>query len=197
MADDDYAPDEPLRLKALTLHQPWASLVACGAKTVETRSWSTKYRGPLAIHAGARQVHIGNFLLLARIAKTTGLIDAETEQDFRALAVPFGAVVAVSTLVDVVPIIDPDECGWHHKHPRGVGPVAHAAIDGQVIIHRPDAPMHTTVLVEQAFGDYTPGRFAWILEKVVEIEPVPAHGKQQLWPWTLPELAHSAEFGGS
>lgn len=38
-------------MRALTLTQPWASLVAVGAKTIETRSWSTRYRGPLAIHA--------------------------------------------------------------------------------------------------------------------------------------------------
>lgn len=31
--------------------QPWASLVAIGAKRIETRSWPAKYRGPLAIHA--------------------------------------------------------------------------------------------------------------------------------------------------
>lgn len=40
-------------VKTLTLLQPWASLVACGAKKIETRSWATKYRGPLAIHAAA------------------------------------------------------------------------------------------------------------------------------------------------
>ena len=38
-------------MKALTLWQPWATLVAIGAKRIETRSWSTTYRGPLAIHA--------------------------------------------------------------------------------------------------------------------------------------------------
>jgi hypothetical protein len=42
-------------VKALTLHQPWASLVAAGVKMIETRSWSTRYRGPLAIHAGAKR----------------------------------------------------------------------------------------------------------------------------------------------
>lgn len=40
-------------MKAITLMQPWATLVAIGAKRLETRSWSTNYRGPLAIHAGA------------------------------------------------------------------------------------------------------------------------------------------------
>lgn len=38
-------------MKALTLTQPWATLVAIGAKRVETRSWRTDYRGPIAIHA--------------------------------------------------------------------------------------------------------------------------------------------------
>lgn len=38
-------------MKVLTLTQPWASLVAIGAKKIETRSWNTNYRGPLAIHA--------------------------------------------------------------------------------------------------------------------------------------------------
>ena len=26
-------------MKAITLHQPWASLIACGLKTIETRDW--------------------------------------------------------------------------------------------------------------------------------------------------------------
>lgn len=40
-------------MKALTLHQPWASLIMIGAKRFETRGWQTSYRGVLAIHAGA------------------------------------------------------------------------------------------------------------------------------------------------
>jgi hypothetical protein len=38
-------------LKALTLTQPWASLMALQAKRIETRSWYTGYRGELVIHA--------------------------------------------------------------------------------------------------------------------------------------------------
>jgi hypothetical protein len=41
-------------LPALTLHQPWATLIAIGAKRYETRSWPTAYRGPIAIHAAKR-----------------------------------------------------------------------------------------------------------------------------------------------
>jgi hypothetical protein len=37
--------------QALSLTQPWATLVAIGAKLFETRSWQTSYRGWLAIHA--------------------------------------------------------------------------------------------------------------------------------------------------
>jgi len=38
-------------VKVISLLEPWASLVAVGAKHIETRSWATKYRGPLGIHA--------------------------------------------------------------------------------------------------------------------------------------------------
>ena len=42
-------------MKALTLHQPWASLIACGAKRIETRSWpppKSLIGKRIAIHAG-------------------------------------------------------------------------------------------------------------------------------------------------
>lgn len=38
-------------MKAITLTQPWATLVAIRAKKIETRSWATAYTGPLAIHS--------------------------------------------------------------------------------------------------------------------------------------------------
>jgi activating signal cointegrator 1 len=41
-------------MKALTVNQPWASLIVDGRKPWETRSWFTPYRGPLAIHAGLK-----------------------------------------------------------------------------------------------------------------------------------------------
>lgn len=39
-------------MKVLTLKQPWATLVAEGIKKYEFRSWKTKYRGKILIHAG-------------------------------------------------------------------------------------------------------------------------------------------------
>jgi activating signal cointegrator 1 len=38
-------------MKALSLSQPWATLVVLGRKRYETRSWQTRYRGSLLIHA--------------------------------------------------------------------------------------------------------------------------------------------------
>lgn len=43
-----------MRIKAITLWEPWATLMVYGLKEIETRSWSTNYRGPLAIHAAKR-----------------------------------------------------------------------------------------------------------------------------------------------
>jgi hypothetical protein len=43
--------------------------------------------------------------------------------------------------------------------------------------------MHTTVTCDQPYGDYTPGRFAWLLADIEAIEPVEARGRQQLWEW--------------
>lgn len=45
-------------IKALSLWQPWASLIADGYKRFETRSWKTNYRGPLLICAAKRPVNL-------------------------------------------------------------------------------------------------------------------------------------------
>ena len=39
-------------MKVLTIKQPWATLIMQGNKRFEFRSWQTKYRGELLIHAG-------------------------------------------------------------------------------------------------------------------------------------------------
>lgn len=49
---------EKLRMKYLTVRQPWAWLLVNGHKDIENRSWPTKYRGPLLIHA-AQQKAVG------------------------------------------------------------------------------------------------------------------------------------------
>lgn len=39
-------------MKALTVRQPWAWAILSAGKDIENRTWSTRYRGPIAIHAG-------------------------------------------------------------------------------------------------------------------------------------------------
>ena len=39
-------------MKVLTVKQPWATLIVEGIKKYEFRSWKTKYRGEVLIHAG-------------------------------------------------------------------------------------------------------------------------------------------------
>ena len=78
-------------MKALSLLQPYASLIAVGAKKIETRSWSTKYRGPLAIHASrSNKNRLLRYLepFLTRL-KGIGLL-------------PLGAIVATCDLVDCI-----------------------------------------------------------------------------------------------
>ena len=43
-------------MKAISLKQPWASMIANGSKTIETRTWPTKYRGDLLIVASRRPI---------------------------------------------------------------------------------------------------------------------------------------------
>lgn len=49
-------------MKAITILQPWASLVMCELKHYETRSWSTRYEGELLIHAGKGVSRDGRWL---------------------------------------------------------------------------------------------------------------------------------------
>lgn len=144
--------------------QPWATLVACGAKRIETRSWSTPYRGPLAIHAAK------GFPLAARaLCVEEPFAAALRRTGYGGLALlspaevlPRGAVLAVCTLVDVVPT---DPSGLFGDEPL------------EMVHHTPEARER-----ERAFGDYGPNRYAWLLKDVVPLEhPVPAHGALGVW----------------
>ena len=78
----------------LSLHQPWATAIADGHKRIETRSWWTAYRGPIAIHAAKR-----NDAWFERILrKDHGLLTATPE-------LPLGAIVATATLIDCFPYV--------------------------------------------------------------------------------------------
>ena len=43
-------------MKAISIRQPWAWLVVNGHKDIENRTWATKYRGKILVHAGVHRV---------------------------------------------------------------------------------------------------------------------------------------------
>lgn len=182
-------------MKALTLHQPWASLVAMGVKTVETRGWSTKYRGPLAIHAGKKRPDFWHdsfsdkdFPEWADRLDMQRFIDPQESSDgewwrYRWTG-PLGAVVATCTLLGVVPVEEiawwtedwtPDQATWWQCPPLEANGC------GRVIVRADQRP----------YGDYAAGRFAWLLADVRRLDqPVPAKGRQGLWDWEPAAAEH-------
>lgn len=49
-------------MKVISLLEPWASLIKENVKNIETRSWSTNYRGELYIHASKRKLTNANLM---------------------------------------------------------------------------------------------------------------------------------------
>ena len=47
-------------MKCLSIRQPWAWAIIHGPKRIENRSWPTRYRGPLLIHAGQSRTSLGD-----------------------------------------------------------------------------------------------------------------------------------------
>lgn len=76
-------------MKAISLWQSWATLMALGLKKIETRSWPTKYRGPLLIHAALPYVAVT--VECRKAIKTLGLKIDE---------LPRGGIIAMCELVD-------------------------------------------------------------------------------------------------
>jgi len=81
-------------MKALTLTQPWASLVMYSAKLFETRSWSTAYRGPLFIHSALKFPKDAKELC-GEEPFCSGLINNRPE------ALPLGKLLSLVELVEV------------------------------------------------------------------------------------------------
>lgn len=77
-------------MKAISLWQPWASAIVQGYKKIETRSWSTRYRGPLLIHAAKSFPKVAQDFAAEQLAYGRGLD-----------RLPRGAIIGVCNLVSV------------------------------------------------------------------------------------------------
>ena len=82
-------------MKALTLFQPWATLVVYGLKHIETRSWRTSFRGPLVIHASKNVTYMPHLLVL--------LSRGQVPPEVRDLPYPTGALLGEVRLVHCAP----------------------------------------------------------------------------------------------
>jgi hypothetical protein len=160
-------------MKAISLWQPWATLVSSRQKTIETRSYPTKVRGPIAIHATAkfpkefeRIVKTEPFDIGLRCWIASQSRERQGDLFYRFnhcinphRVLPLGVIVATCELVDCVPVES----------------IREKLFDGYPYGY------------EYYFGDYSDGRYAWILGNIVALpEPIPAKGKQGFWNWEDP-----------
>lgn len=169
-------------IKALTLTQPYATLVALGVKQFETRSWATSYRGPLALHAAAGLGPVGGkrgLMALVReppflqalqpLVPDAACYDSDTLAEHLPLYLPLRSMVAICQLTACYPT-----CGNGYAIPTGqpLTPIEQRAVS----------------LQERAFGDFSFGRFAWQLDAVQPLAwTAPVNGQLGLWDWAIPE----------
>ena len=97
----------------LSIQQPWAWAVVSGEKSIENRSWTTSYRGPVVIQAGA----------------TKEVLNRLTQAGQRPTSVStaaFGAMIGIVDLVDIAPLSKELELNkwawgpycWQFENPR-------------------------------------------------------------------------------
>ncbi|HUU33699.1 MAG TPA: ASCH domain-containing protein, partial [Vicinamibacterales bacterium] len=79
-------------IKALSLHQPWATWIAEGHKTAETRMWDTRYRGPLLICASRHGAH--------RNGDQAWVLARDTDERLREFPVGVALCIAELTYTD-------------------------------------------------------------------------------------------------
>lgn len=185
-----------MKIKAISLWEPFASLVAWGAKHNETRSW--QWPGDLlpdivAIHAARRW---GSDV--ARMCQASPFSNVLREHGVSVSLkgrpnLPFGCVVCVARVRECVATLNlPLARGTQRECPQGSDgfsehldyamarhPIQMASLAGKYLEHCPN---------ERHFGDYRIGRYAWSLDSVQRLEvPVPATGRQSVWQWEVPK----------
>lgn len=156
----------------ITLTEPWASLVACGAKQIETRSWGTYYRGPIAVHASRKMTGADLDFAMKTLEVRTALeaagrhVDGDRPKVKDAFSDTRGCVIAVARITHCFLTRDAI------RTRRLWGPY-----QGEVMLSA----------TELRFGNFEPGRYAWILSDVRKLDtPIPATGALGLWEWQEP-----------
>lgn len=166
-------------MRAITLHQPWASLIAIGAKPFETRAYPPprKLLGKrIAIHAAARPAALtaremsrtadGHRLNIEITARLMGAGLGNLWCDL-----PHGAVVCTAIISGAYRIGE----AWTSSRFGEMVVIAEVMGGSRSI----DSNIAT-----DPYGNYEQGRWLWRLEDVAPLnEPAPAKGKQGWWEW--------------
>jgi hypothetical protein len=144
-------------MKAISLWQPWVGLIAAEAKTYETRSWPTKYRGLLGVHAAAKDTpELRQLTASPRFQNGLAPLFGK-KRDYETLPdhgitfdmLPRGALICVVEVTDCIAAKSLTEDEYRD---------------------------------ERFFGDFSPERFAWKVE-LIEVfkQPIPMKGQQGFW----------------
>lgn len=123
-------------MKAISLLQPWATLVVIGAKKIETRSFNTKFRGDILIHASKKVTKLQKEL-------ADSMPFSHYLADMNEL--PTGKIIGKVNVVQT--------------------------LTSEKIVKTPLIPFENEQWVyndhEEYFGDYSPGRYGWLLSNAV------------------------------
>lgn len=186
-------PTNPDEWRAITLWQPWASLIAEGVKWIETRPRRCNWRGWVMIHAAKRvpypergPMFVGDY----HVAQDGTWLHGPGV----AAPMPFGAVVAVARLTDCLPMtgwadLGDSECivvhddALDHAIPEDTHINGPQAETGSLV---PDgAHLIRDISDQRPYGDFAPGRYGLLLAEVHKLtQPVPATGSQAV-PWRV------------
>ena len=162
-------------MKAKTLYQPFASLIAEGFKTIETRSQPPPLSligQRIAIHAGKRPIHIEEWSYEMRYD-----LSYKFEDSSRQASWPYGVVVATAVL----------QCAHIAIRPPSGRCFLGASwlMDSCAIRDGGSGPFYHEEVEPDPFGDFSEGRWLWFLRDVEKVvPPAPAKGSQGWWEWT-------------
>lgn len=88
-------------MKAITIKQPWASLIVEGIKDIENRTWKTNFRGKVLIHAAAKSWDWDRLINYMTHMGTLGAFTAKWTRKWL-LNLPTGAIIGSVEIVDCV-----------------------------------------------------------------------------------------------